>query len=261
MPTLVETPTPVAVVPTDVSSASEAVSSVTAASAIETVESPPLVRQPALPNHAQLIFNVYKGTNLKVGEARQELDINADKTYSLQSGMETTGIARVFKTFVISQQSTGIVDVQGLRPDKFSEIRHTSRGNKDMLAQFDWVNKQLIFAGDNHVALPVTAQDILSFLYQFSQIPLNQATLRIYVSNGNKLESYQVEVGDEESIRTPMGTLRALPLRKVHGNGEEGLEIWLGLEYRLLPVKIVQIDRRGEIAGEMDIVKISVSDE
>ena len=223
----------------------------------------PVIEAPAhpLPKHAELTFIAYKGANLRIGEARHRLDIDDNHRYTLKVAINTTGIASLFKTFIMDQQSTGKVAAQGLQPDTFTEQKLTSKGTQDLSAKFDWQNKQLIFSDNSHVVLPDTAQDILSFLYQFSQMPLDQTKLTIHVSNGRKLESYQLEVGDEEEISTPIGKLRALCLRKIHAAGEEGLEIWLGLEYRLLPVKVVQIDRRGEIAGELDISGIRVSDE
>lgn len=217
--------------------------------------------QPAypLPKHAQLTFTVYKGTNFSVGEARHRLEIDDDKHYTLQVGMNTTGIASLFKTFEMNQQSRGTVSAAGLRPEEFSEIKVTAKGKQTLNAAFDWQNRQLAFSAGNSVSLPDQAQDILSFLYQFSQMSLEQPTLPMHVSNGRKLESYQIAVGAEEEINTRLGKLRALPLRKIHAPGEEGLEIWLGLEYRLLPVQIRQIDRSGEIAGQMVISEIRVS--
>jgi hypothetical protein len=196
-----------------------------------------------------------------VGEARHRLEINDDHRYTLQVGMNTTGIASIFKTFELSQQSSGTVSATGLRPQEFTENKLTSKGKQALSAQFDWQARQLSFSNGTQSALPEQAQDILSFLYQFSQLPLDQATLAMHVSNGKKLENYQLAVGEEEEIQTRLGKLRALALRKIHAPGEEGLEIWLGLEYRLLPVQIRQIDRNGEIAGQMVISEIRVSEE
>lgn len=214
-----------------------------------------------LPKYAQLTFIVYKGTSFIVGEARHRLEISDDKHYTLQVGVNTTGIASLFKTFEMNQQSSGTVTARGLRPDEFSENKLTNKGRQTLSAVFDWQNRQLAFSGGNNTPLPEGAQDLLSFLYQFSQMPLDQATLPMHVSNGRKLESYQLEVGEEEEIQTRLGKLRARPLRKINAPGEEGLEIWLGLEYRLLPVQIRSIDRNGEIAGQMVVSDIRVSDE
>ncbi len=219
--------------------------------------------QPAhpLPRHAELTFKVYKGADLPIGEVRHRLDISDDNSYTLQVSINTTGLASLFKKFVMSQQSTGTITASGIRPDKYSETKLTSKETEALSADFDWQDKLLKFSSGNQVALPEQAQDILSFLYQFSQMPLDQARLAMHVSNGKKLENYQVEIGPEENVQTRMGLLRALPLRKIHAPGEEGLEIWLGLEYRLLPIKIRQIDREGHIAGEMVVSDIRVSDE
>ena len=241
-------------------------------SALPVAETPtPVAEKPAepvpvaapahpLPKHAQMTFLAYKGTRFQIGEARHRLEIGDDHSYTLQVGINTTGLASLFKTFEMNQQSRGTVGAQGLQPDEFSENRLTAKGKQELTAHFDWTNKQLEFSSGNHTPLPEQTQDMLSFLYQFSQMPLDQATLDMHVSNGRKLESYQFETGAAEDIQTRLGKLHVLPLRKIHAPGEEGLEIWLGLEYRLLPVKVRQIDRNGEIAGELVISEIRVSE-
>ena len=214
-----------------------------------------------LPKHAQLTFIAYKGTDLEIGEARHSLEITADKSYSLKVGMNTTGLASVFKTFELSQQSTGILTASGLQPGKYSESKITAKGLEALESVFDWEQKLLTLANGSQAVLPELAQDSVSFIYQFSQLALQQGELTMYISNGKKLERYLIAVGVAEMIETRLGTLRALPLRKVHMPGVEGLNIWLGLDYRLLPVKISQIDRDGKIAGEMVISQIRVADE
>ena len=226
-------------------------------------EQPEQQAQPAhpLPRHAQLTFLAYKGTDFQIGEARHTLEISADKSYRLQVGMSTTGLASLFKTFEMNQQSSGTLTAQGLRPNQYSETKNTSKGKEALTAQFIWEEKSLSFSNGSHTPLPAQAQDVISFLYQLSQLPFGEATLPIYISNGKKLERYELAVGAEEEIQTAFGKLRALPLRKLHAPGEEGLDVWLGIEYRLLPVKIRQIDRSGQIAGEMVISEIRVADE
>ncbi|MDD5299773.1 MAG: DUF3108 domain-containing protein [Gallionella sp.] len=214
-----------------------------------------------LPKHARLTFTAYKGTDFPVGEARHSLEIGADKSYTLKVGMNTTGLASIFKAFELNQQSSGTLTAQGLHPNKYSETKNTSRGKEALDARFAWEEKSLSFSNGSNAQLPEQAQDIISFMYQLSQLPLDKGTLSIYISNGKKLERYELAVGEEERIQTAIGWLRALPLRKVHAQGEEGLDIWLGMEYRLLPVKIRQIDRAGQIAGEMVISEIRVADE
>lgn len=232
----------------------------------ETAEPPaeptPEQSRPLLPRHAQLTFAVFQGEGgMQLGEAIHRLDIEEGR-YTLKAVTQTTGVVSFFKTYVLTQSSEGRADVRGLLPGKFAEEKKLSKGNQSLSAEFDWEARQLNFSHGGKTGLPEQAQDILSFLYQLSQMSMaNREVLPLRVSNGKKLEYYELEIGAEEEIATPLGKLRALPLRKIHAQGEEGLDIWLGLEYRLLPVKVRQIDRAGQIAGEMLISDIRVSDE
>lgn len=216
---------------------------------------------PTLPTHARLRFAAYLGTNgLYVGEVRHELAID-DGRYTLRAELETVGLARLFKRYQMIQQSRGkIVKSSSLQPDKYTEERTDEHGTQRVEATFDLSARQVSFSSGTKTELPPGAQDILSFLYQLSQLPYNEAIIPLAISNGKKLETYRLEVGAEEEIVTPMGKLRALHLTKMHGPNEEGLEIWLGMEYRLLPVKFRQIERNGDIAGEIAIKEIRVAD-
>lgn len=218
--------------------------------------------RPVLPRRAQLTFAAYQGEGgLKLGEATHRLEIEQGR-YVLETVTQTTGLASIFKTYLLTQSSRGLADAQGLRPLAYSEEKALSGGKQGLSAAFDWDGRKVHFSHGGEAALPERGQDIVSFLYQLSQLPLsNREVLPMYISNGKKLEYYELEIGAEEEIRTPLGKLRALPLRKIHGPGEEGLDVWLGLEYRLLPVKVRQIDRNGKTAGEMVISEILVSDE
>lgn len=233
------------------------------AAADKPADSPAQEARPAhpLPKHAQLAFTAYKGADLAIGEMRHHLEIGGDNSYTLRADMNTTGLASFFKTYESSQQSSGILTPGGLRPDTFSETKNSSKGKETVEAKFLWEEKTLSLSNGDSVALPEQAQDIVSFLYQLSQIPLDRDTIPMHISNGKKLERYELSVGAEEMIQTRIGWLRALPLRKIRLAGEEGLDIWLGLEYRLLPVKIRMLDRAGKIAGEMVVSEIRVADE
>lgn len=150
---------------------------------------------------------------------------------------------------------------KGLQPEVFEEEKISSGSTQKLDASFDWAAQTLHFSHGAEIDLPADAQDILSMLYQFSQFSMHGEIVQLTISNGKKLEKYELEIGPQEEIVTPLGRLRALHLRKLHPQGEEGFEIWLGLEYRMLPVKFRHIDRSGEVAGEAIIAGIRIADE
>ena len=214
-----------------------------------------------LPKKAQLNYSVYKGSHFKVGEARLRFQIDDDKSYSIEVGANTTGIVSLFKKFDLVQTSSGILTPQGLRSNEFSETRLSGDGQEYRAARFNWMEKTLSFSGGGSVALPDRSQDIVSFMFQLSQIPWDSTPIIMNISNGRKLEHYEIDIGAEETIDTQMGKLRAIPFRKRHAPDEEGLDIWLAVEYRLLPVKISKTDRNGDIDSQLIISEIRVADE
>jgi len=90
---------------------------------------------------------------------------------------------------------------------------------------------------------------------------MNGEYFTLPVSNGTQLQQYQIEIGAKEIIDTPMGKLRALHLRKMHLDGEAYFDIWLGLEYRMLPVKFSRVDSSNNVTEEFVISDIRAADE
>ena len=238
-----------------------AISEVVAASAppaVETLAQPESVRvndRPRLPDHAQLIFSVYQGTgDFKIGEMMHTLAIN-NGHYVLESVTETVGLAKLFKSYKITQYSSGSYSENGMRPEQFFEERADRLGTQRNTVEFDHTAQRANFSHGGVAALPPDTQDILSILYQFPPLA-NTETVTASVSNGKKIERYEFEIAANTRLLTTMGELHTVHLRKLHQPGEEGLEVWLAREYRLLPVKMRIIDRDGEVSGEIVITDL-----
>lgn len=220
-----------------------------------------LAAPPPFPNHLQLTFAVYQSEGgFKTGEIQQQLDISRDR-YTLKAIKRTAGLTGLRNRIQSIQTSRGRIVAQGLQPDTFKQENFSAGGKQSLEAAFDRAAQKLRFSSGNDAALPADAQDLLSFTYQLSQLPMKGEFFPLPVSDGSQLETYEIEIGRKEEISTPMGKLRTLRLRKIHQQSEAYFEIWLGLEYRLLPVKIRQIDRDDRFAGEMVISDIRAADE
>lgn len=197
--------------------------------------------------------------HFQIGILNQQLEISGDE-YTLRAVTRTVGLAKLFKNYRLTQTSRGKGGKQGLQPETFEEEKINDNDQQNIKATFDWLSQKLRFSHGGETALPAGAQDMLSIFYQLSQLPMNRESIPLAVSNGKKLEKYEFGVGPEEEIITPMGKLRALHLRKLHAKGESGFEIWLGLEYRLLPVKYLLFEPSDEVAGEIVITGIRLAD-
>lgn len=222
---------------------------------------PPTFAHPQLPKHAQLRFAVRKGVDgFKVGEVLHQLDI-IDGRYTIESSMQTSGLARLFKSYNLNQTSNGSVSAAGLRPDGFSEEKNDSGRTQTVTAIFDWEAHQLHFSEGGESTLTENVQDALSILYQLSQLPLKVEIVPVAISNGKKLENYKLEVASNEMLSTALGELHTVHLRKMRTPDEAGLEIWLSMEYRLLPVKVQYLEPDGSVVASIIITDIRVADE
>ncbi len=263
-----------------VSNVAEALPNATAVSGIETVSSvattssavpvvatspvepTPSAAEPAvppLPKHAQLRFLITTDTGFQVGEAKHRLEVKPDGQYTLKTSINTTGVFSLIKKYDQEEISTGILDNFGLQPAQYQVNKQTGKGKESYHVVFNHPEKALEFSNGTRAELPARTQDLLSALYQVSQLALSNGKINVPVTNGKKLEHYEFNVGAEQALVTRLGTLRALPLRKIHAANEEGLEIWLGLEYRLLPIKFTSTDRTGKVIAEMIIAEIRVA--
>lgn len=233
-------------------------------------EPPPAKPEPApvparrLPRKGEITYVVYLGTEkFSAGETVQTWELN-DDTYRLTSVSQTTGLVALFRRERRAYESVGKVTASGLRPEFFANQRVRSGRSEDAQANFDW-NTMTVALGkaqeQKQLALPANAQDLVSFMYQLGLTPLVPGRMELPITNGWKLEHYELEVGAEEFLETPFGTLRALPVKQVRRPGQESIELWLATGYRLLPVRIRFFGRQGEPTGEQLVSDIRVSED
>jgi hypothetical protein len=205
------------------------------------------------PKHVRLTFVVLKGADgSRTGEIRHQLDISGD-SYNLKSVRQTSGLT--------SLSNSDRLGDHGLQPETYEEEAITKAGRQSLQATFDRPAQKLRFSRGSETALSADAQDALSFMYQLSQLSMRGEYFPLPVSDGAQLQQYQIEIGLKMDLSTPMGKLHTLQLRTMHAPGEAYFEIWLGLEYRLLPVKFSRVDGSDNVIEEFVITDIRATDE
>jgi hypothetical protein len=219
---------------------------------------PPLARR--LPRKGEIDYALYLGNDrFNVGRTVQSWEISGDR-YRLASVSETTGLASLFSSQRMAYESQGKFTAAGLRPDHFTTERMKSGKSEKAAADFNWAAASAVIGNPaRSVALPAGAQDIVSFMYQLGLAPLTPGRIELPITNGWKLERYELEIGIEEILDTPFGPLRAVPVKQVRRTGQETIELWLAPAYRWLPVRIRFFNREGEPAGEQLVTEIRVS--
>jgi Protein of unknown function (DUF3108) len=212
------------------------------------------------PKHVQLTFIAYQGVNAsRVGEVHHQLDVEQDR-YTLHVETKTTTLTGLLKAKNFMQTSEGKFGEHGLQPEFFKEETVATRNVKSLETRFDWVNQTLYFPNGNKTALLAESQDMLSFMYQLSQIPFNGEFFPLPISDGEQLTTQQIEIGAIDDLDTPMGKIQARHLRQMHERQTPYFEIWLAPEYRMLPVKFRLANEAEETIEEFVIADIRVAD-
>lgn len=169
----------------------------------------------------------------------------ADKqAYQLKSIIKPSGLAALFIPTLL-QTSVGEMAENGLVPRHYL-YQFGDQENKKYIAQFDWAQQKVLLhsaKGDSEVALPVGAQDLLSFMYQFMFVPpLNNMALS--VTNGKRMSHYQYSFEGEEVIKTKMGNIKTLHIMRTDSDRDDKTELWLAVDYRYIPFKIRKVEQK-----------------
>lgn len=181
--------------------------------------------------------------------------------YRLSSELNAKGLLALFikqRTLI----SEGSITGNGLRPDKFQYIVEKD-DQKTSTVLFDWVNKTAMFQSKKELkvrveALPEGTQDLLSFMYQSMFIPpLNET--HFFVANARNIKEYDYEFAGEEMIDSKIGKINTIHLHRTNEDGDETVDLWLAPDYLHLPVKIVQVGKKGTLEMYMTSIKSDAS--
>lgn len=218
---------------------------------------------PALPRRGRISYTLFLGTDkFEIGRTVQTWEVE-DGQYRIGSTSETTGLAAVLRSEKRTYLSTGAVTRAGLQPKSFLMSR-TRRGETEVArARFDWDAAQIAWGTTDDTrsaALPAGSQDFLSLMYQFALVPPPAGRVSVPLTTGTKFETYELDVLPQETIDTPLGALRALPLRQVRKPGAETIQIWLASDYRYLPVMVRFYGRDGEPTGEQVVNELRLAE-
>lgn len=152
------------------------------------------------------------------------------------------------------QTSSGRLDTTGLHPDRFSD-----RSRSEKAAHFDYVQQRIRYSSNAPESpLLAGAQDRLSVFLQLSALfnarPETFSTgqtLSIQVAGTGGAEVWQFDVGPQETLALPVGSLSAWRLSRVPRKPyDTTVDIWLAPTLSHLPVRIRVTQENGDVVDQ-----------
>jgi hypothetical protein len=197
-----------------------------------------------LPYAFKLHYRISLGdSGLVIGTAAQEFSRD-ERSYRMRSVLETTGIARLFKSIQMVYQSDGEVVDGGLRPVAFHIARD---GLTTERARFDWAKMQAVVSpSERQVVLEAGAQDILSLFCQLSVLPVDGDRIIVPVVTRKRVERYEFVLVGKEDVDTGRGRLSAVHIHYQDADGPATTDVWLAPSVANLPVRIYMVDQKGD---------------
>jgi hypothetical protein len=215
---------------------------------------PPKFDAGALPERVKIEYDLKSAFADGVAEYTWSREGNQ---YTISGSMEAVGFFTLFLEGRILQESRGEVTADGLRPAEFME----KRGNSpDEGLSFNWDKRQVTFIkGSERKTAPLTDNtvDWLSMIFQMAHAPVPEVPFELRVFTQRRLYNFQLEVLGVEEVSVPLGKLRALHLRHTGETKVEQVDVWLGLDYHYLPVKMRFPVARNRLVVEQNAVRIS----
>jgi hypothetical protein len=200
---------------------------------------------PAVPLRVEMEL-VVEARGMTVGEGRDVFETDG-KRYSVVTDARTVGLARLLKKVDEHRESQGVVTDKGLRPLSFRQQRTGKAPNS---ASFDWSKGELtMIEGDEVEKVPLVPmtfdQTSLPYAFVFGEPPKAER-ISVRVTDGRKLQEYDLALVGRERIITELGQLDTLRYRKIQPpDDKRGFEFWLGLDHHRLPVRIRIIEKDG----------------
>lgn len=183
----------------------------------------------------------------------------ADGKYTLSSESRASILGKINEN-----RSEGLVDDQGLAPEKFTEKRF----RKDpYTVTFDREARAIRFTeGKQGHPIKGGEQDRASVPWQLSAMARGMpgkfvpgSEWRMVVAGRRDAEAWLFKVAKTEKLRTPMGQVDAVHLVKAPSGGEkeQQIDIWLAPAHEWYPVKVRFSDNDGGDVVEQTVSKIT----
>ena len=191
----------------------------------------------------QARYEVY-GSGFSIGEAVMTLTAAGPGAYQMSSEVRPNGVVALLVSGQIDEKANGEIRDGMVRPTRYERRVETPKKKQAVQLRFDWSANQ-IQARDNQdqatlplspgVVDPLSLNLRVMWDLQRGRVPSEYALV-----DETELKTYQIKNEGEESLDTPLGTLRAVRISQSKPGKTRITTFWFAPDLHYLPVRVVQ---------------------
>jgi len=195
---------------------------------------------------------------MKIGETIRSYTVDDQQIGTFEAYTKTTGIAAWFVKDKVLERSTFSYQPPQIVPLTYLYSRTGGKKERHAELTFDWENKRITNDVDQtpwKMELPLGTLD--KYVYQIQvmiDLGLGKTRMDYLIADGGKLKNYPLEVVGEEQLKTKLGKLDTVVLKKV--GDKRKTTMWCAKELNYLPVRITQTETDGS-DYEAEIISLS----
>lgn len=210
----------------------------------------------AAPSEVRATYKIFRN-GILIGHTDEHFTRDQDH-YKIVSESRSGGALNWFVRDKLIITSEGRITPAGLQPLKYQFAR-ASDGAKTISAIFNWEKNLLLTehgGKKESIELQPGAQDRLSVMYQFMLSAPRTSEVKVWMTNGRKIEQYVYRKQGDVMLKTLAGDFDAVNYARDAKPDEDQAQLWLARDRFFLPVRIVFQDRNG--TQEQALVSLTV---
>lgn len=201
----------------------------------------------------QATYSVRQGS-IEGGQAVQRYTA-ADGRYRLTLDVTPGGVVALFTQETFHDESSGVVDDGGWRPQRYLHVREGGRKQRDYEYRFDWqAGRVAEVDGDRPPAVlqPGTLDELtyVEALRRALADGQTGLTLPVLYGSDGEIRDYRLETLGEEEVSTPAGRFKTIKVQRTQAGGKYTVTLWCAPALDYFPVRIDR-HKRGRSQGTL----------
>ncbi len=203
----------------------------------------------------QARYEVY-GSGFSLGEAVMTLAATGATGYRMSTEIRPNGLAALLVSGRLDESVSGEIREGEIWPDQYERRTETPRRTQIVQLRFDWTAGQVQARSDQEQARLQLAPGVLDPLSLNLRVmwDLQRGHLpdRYTLVDETELKTFQVRNEGEETLNTPLGSLRTLRVSHSKPGKTRITTFWFAPEMHYLPVRVAQ-EKKGKEELRMEI--------